>query len=248
MIFFLISSSICSHQVARVLEGGAAIEQGLALGDQAFEFDRADFRAVLFLLALPLPVFVVVELALRAGALFVEEVGEMPEKIVEIGFEAGVMQDAAQDVEQVRNRTCHKVRIGKRAGIAFVAGRLIAVEFEAVDNASGRGAAMRGFVFVCCRHGCLSLEVEAAPCGLYGEARWQRRGWGWGLHRGPCMPAAQRSAGPPRGRLFCFAMQSSPEGDAAENKRTRAVALRARLWLPRHSQRPGGGPSSAKER
>jgi hypothetical protein len=99
MIFFLISSSICSHQVAHVLEGGAAIEQGLALGDQAFEFDRADFRAVLFLLALTLPVFVVFELTLRAGGFFVEEIGEVPEEVIEIGLEARVAKHAAKDVD-----------------------------------------------------------------------------------------------------------------------------------------------------
>ena len=75
-------------EVADLLEGFAALDEALALGDEAFEFDRADFGAVLFLLAALLPVFVVVELTLHAGGLFVEEVGEAPEKIVEVGLEA----------------------------------------------------------------------------------------------------------------------------------------------------------------
>ena len=60
------------------------------------------------------------------------------------------------------------------------------------------------------------------------------------------MPAAGAQRRTARGRLFCFAMQSGPPlfpwGAAAENKRTSAVALRPRLWLPRHPQRPRGGP------
>ena len=73
-----------------MLEGGAAFEQGLSLGHQAFEFDRADFRAVLFLLALPLPVFVAFELTLSAGGLFVEKIGQVPEEVVEVGPSSGV--------------------------------------------------------------------------------------------------------------------------------------------------------------
>ena len=226
-----------------MLEGGAAVEQGLALGDQAFELDRAHFRAVLFLLALPLPVFVVVELTLRAGGLFVEEIGEVPEKVVEIGLEARVAEGAAKDVEEVRDRAGDKLRVGKRAGIGVSAGRLIAVEFEVLDHAGGRGTAMRWFEFVCRRHGVFSLEVEAAPCGLDGEALAGGAGGGCTAGLGP---RPERSGGRREGRLFCFAMQSGPatSGDAAENKWTRAVALRPRLWLPRHPQRPRGGPSS----
>ena len=228
-----------------MLEGGPAVDEGLALGDQAFEFDRAHFGAVLFHLAALLPVFVVVELTLRAGGLFVEEIGEVPEKVVEIGLEAGVTECAAKDVEEVRDCAGDKVRVGKRAGIGFASGRLIAVEFEVLDHAGGRGTVMRWFEVVCRRHGVSPLEVEAAPCGLCGEAR--ARGGGGGCTAG-LGPRPERSGGRREGRLFCFAMQSVPPilswGDAAENKWTRAVALRPRLWLPRHPQRPRGGPSS----
>ena len=150
-------------EVANVFEGFAALDEGLALGDQAFEFDRADFRAVLFLLAFPLPVFVAVELTLRAGGLFVEEVGQAPEQLVEVGLEARVAERAAKDVEQVRDGAGDKIRVGKRAGIGLGAGRLIAVEFEVVDHASGRGTAMGGFEVVCRRHGFFSFGSGGRP-------------------------------------------------------------------------------------
>ena len=69
-----------------------------------------------------LPVFVVVELTLHAGGLFVEEIGQMPEQIVEVGLEARVAEGAGKDVEEVRDGAGEKVRFGKRAGIGLVAG------------------------------------------------------------------------------------------------------------------------------
>jgi H+/Cl- antiporter ClcA len=52
-----------SGVVAEELHGVAAFDQREALWDQAFEFDRADFRAVLLLLAALLGALVVVEFA-----------------------------------------------------------------------------------------------------------------------------------------------------------------------------------------
>jgi hypothetical protein len=83
------------------------------------EFDRAHFGAVLLVLATPLPVFIVVELALNAGGLFVEEIGEMPEKIVEVGFDARVPKSPAKNVEHVRDRAFEAVCPGKRARVGL---------------------------------------------------------------------------------------------------------------------------------
>ena len=66
-----------------------------------------------------MPVLVAVELALRAGGLFVEEVGQMPEQLVEVGLEARVAERAGKDVEQVRDGAGDKVGFGKRAGIGL---------------------------------------------------------------------------------------------------------------------------------
>ena len=76
--------------VAEELHAVAALDQRLPLGDEALEFDRADFRAVLFLLAAPLRLLVVVEFALDAADGAVEEIDGRPEQVFEVGFEAGV--------------------------------------------------------------------------------------------------------------------------------------------------------------
>ena len=69
---------------------------------EALEFDRADLRAVLFLLAALLGVLVVVELALNPVGGAVEKVDLGPEQIVEVGFEARVAQGGDQGVEDIR--------------------------------------------------------------------------------------------------------------------------------------------------
>ena len=51
-------------RVAELFQAFAPFDERRALADQAFEFDRADFGAVLLLLAPPLRLFVVVEFAL----------------------------------------------------------------------------------------------------------------------------------------------------------------------------------------
>ena len=226
-----------------MFEGFAALDEGLAVGDQALEFDRADFGAVLFVLALLLPVFVVFKLALHAGGLFVEEIGQVPEKIVEVRLEACVAEGAGKDVEEVRDCACNEVGIGKRAGIGLVPGRLIAVEFEVLDHASGGGTAMRGFEVVSGRHWFLLLGSWWPPLAAL-MAR--------------LLPGARAGAAPralARGRnavedgegpfILVRDAKRTPisflGGAAAENKRTSAVALRTRLRHPRHTQRPRGG-------
>ena len=52
--------------VAEELHAVAALDERLPFGDQALQFDRADFRAVLFLLTAPLRLLIVVEFALDA--------------------------------------------------------------------------------------------------------------------------------------------------------------------------------------
>ena len=61
-----------------------------ALGDEAFELDRADLRAVLLLLAALLRLLVVVELAFDPVDGAVEEIDGRPEQVLEVGFEARV--------------------------------------------------------------------------------------------------------------------------------------------------------------
>ena len=54
-------------RVTELFQAFAPFDQGDALADQAFEFDRADFRAVLFLLAAFLRLLVGIERALDLG-------------------------------------------------------------------------------------------------------------------------------------------------------------------------------------
>ena len=150
-------------EIADVLESFAALEKGLAIKDEAFEFDRTHFRAVLFVLAFLLPVFVVFEVTLQASGLFVEEIGHVPENVVQFGLKARVAQSAAKDVEEVRDCAGKKVRFGKWAGIWLRARGLVAVEFEVFDDASGCGIAMGGFEVVSGRHWFMLLEVGGRP-------------------------------------------------------------------------------------
>ena len=78
--------------VAEEFKAVPAFDQRHSLGGEAFEFDRADFGAVLFFLAAPLRLLVVVEFALDAGDGAVEEIDGRPQQLFEVGFEARVAQ------------------------------------------------------------------------------------------------------------------------------------------------------------
>jgi hypothetical protein len=71
--------------IAEELDGVAALDQGEALCQQAFELDRADFRAVLFLLAALLGALVVVELAVHPAGGTVDRRQVLTEAAVVIG-------------------------------------------------------------------------------------------------------------------------------------------------------------------
>ena len=87
--------------VAEELDAVAALDQRQPLGDQALQLDRADFRAVLFLLAALLRLLVVVEFALDAVDGAVEQIDGRPEQVFEVGFEAGVGKGGDEGVEDV---------------------------------------------------------------------------------------------------------------------------------------------------
>ena len=76
--------------VAEEFHAVPALDEGLSLRREALQFDRADFRAVLFLLAAPLRLLVVVEFPLDPADGAVEGVDGRPEQVLEVGFEAGV--------------------------------------------------------------------------------------------------------------------------------------------------------------
>ena len=87
--------------VAEEFHGVAALDERDAFGRQPFQLDRPDLGAVLFLLAAPLGLLIVVELALDAVRGAVEEIDRGPEQILEIGLEARVAERRDQRVEDV---------------------------------------------------------------------------------------------------------------------------------------------------
>ena len=82
------------EMVAEEFEGVAALGQRQPLRDQSLQFDRTNFRAVLFGLRATLRGFIVVEIAADALRLAVEEVDEGPEQIGKIGLEPRVEKEA----------------------------------------------------------------------------------------------------------------------------------------------------------
>jgi hypothetical protein len=85
--------------VAKGFEAVAPVDQTLTLIEQSFEFDGFDLRAVLHGLALPLRLFVAVEVAFDPVDLAVEEVHDGPEQIGKILVELRVRRHCAESVE-----------------------------------------------------------------------------------------------------------------------------------------------------
>src|SRR5712671_720648 len=123
--------------IAEELHGLAALDEGEALCEQAFELDRADFRAVLLLLAALLGALVVVEFALDAAGGAMEQVDGRPQQVVEIRFEASVTQRCDQGIEDVDDRALDNACLGQRARIGLILERTPAVELELGEDVCG---------------------------------------------------------------------------------------------------------------
>ena len=123
--------------VAEELHAVAAFDERQPFGKQALEFDRANLRAVLLLLAALLGVRIVIELALHALGGAVEEVDRRPQQIFEVRFEAGVAERRDQRVEDVGHGPAGGGGFGQRPWVRLVAGRTIAIELEFGEDAVG---------------------------------------------------------------------------------------------------------------
>ena len=106
-----------ARAIAQIFEDLAAFEKRLALGDKAFEFDRAHLAAILFSLRASLAVFVVVERPLHAAGLAVKEVGEMPGAIVEVILEAAAGEGGGQAFKQEIEALIELAGVGERTGM-----------------------------------------------------------------------------------------------------------------------------------
>ena len=125
--------------VAKELHAVAALGQCETLGRQSLELDRSHLGAVLFALAAVLCLLVVVELAFDATCGAVEEVDGRPEQVLEVRFEARVVQGRDQSVENVCDGAGHGVAFGKRSRIGLVLEGAVAIELEFVEDVIGRG-------------------------------------------------------------------------------------------------------------
>jgi len=125
--------------VAKEFQGVAPFHQRQPLGDEALQFDRADFGAVLFALAELLGGFVVVESALHAIDGAVKEIDRRPEQTFEVGFKAGVGQRHHEGIKDIGDAACEDMRFGKRPRIGFILKRTVAIELEFAENLVRRG-------------------------------------------------------------------------------------------------------------
>jgi hypothetical protein len=166
--------------IAEELHGIASLDEGEALCQQAFEVDRADFRAVLLLLAALLGALIVVEFALDAAGGTMEQVDSRPQQIIEIGFEASITQGCDQGIEDVVDGATDEVCLGQRARIGLVLERTPAVELELRENVRSRGGALRVVVAIG-RHGDALRGTGRAHRGLRGD---HPTAGGPGPHRG----------------------------------------------------------------
>ena len=102
--------------VAEEFDGVAAFDQRHALGDEALQFDRTDFGAVLFLLASPLRQFVAVEFAFDPLGGAVEEIDGRPQQVLEVWFETGFAQASRSGRQNVGDGVATCVASGSGLG------------------------------------------------------------------------------------------------------------------------------------
>jgi hypothetical protein len=132
MHFELVSGSI-AHKFHSV----AAFDQAGAFAKQAFEFDRHDLGAILLALAALLGIFVVVEFALDPALGAVEEVGERPAQVLQIGFEPGVDHGGDEGIEHVGDGASGDALFRERPRVGFVGEGAIAVEGDFIEKMGG---------------------------------------------------------------------------------------------------------------
>jgi hypothetical protein len=124
--------------VAEEFHAVAAPDERRPLRQQAFELDRANLRAVLFLLTALLGVLIVVELALHAINGAVEEVDRRPQQVVEILLEACLTQRRDQRVEDVGDSASDYIGFGQWPLVGLALEGTVTVKFELGEDMIGR--------------------------------------------------------------------------------------------------------------
>jgi len=181
--------------VAEELHRIASFEQRHALGRKALELDRADLRAVLLLLASPLRLLVVVELAFDSPGGAMEEVDRRPKEVFEVWLEARIAERRDERIENVGDRAADGGFIGERPRVWLVLKGTVAIELELGEDAVSGRLVVRwlevGDVAVG-RHGVAFCRIGRAHRGLRGD---HTTAGGPGLHRGARRQRPERSGG-----------------------------------------------------
>src|SRR5665213_1612593 len=123
--------------LAEEFEGVAPFDQADALTDQAFELDRFDLGAVLFVLALALRLLVAVELAFDAVDLAMEQIHERPEQVVEIVLEPRVVEHGAEGADRRVEMLLGGVGFRQWPRIGLILVGTMAVKREFVEQMRG---------------------------------------------------------------------------------------------------------------
>ncbi len=115
-----------------------ALQQAEALGEKSFELDGPNLRTVLFLLGFALPVFIIIQLALDAVDLAVEDVDHRPQDVLQVGFKPRVAERPRDHIKNIRQRAAERIAVGQGAGVWLVLMGTPALHLQFLKDAGGR--------------------------------------------------------------------------------------------------------------
>ena len=156
------------REVAHAVIGVALFGERKPFGDEAFQFNRANFGPVLAALRAPLRLLVFVELAVDAGRHAVEDIGGGPEQVFQVGFEPRVAESDDEGVEDIRDRAFDGAGAWQGPRIGVVGKRSMSEELQFVEDEGCGGA---GFGLVIGHGRCASLSLTAPRAAFMGDGK-----------------------------------------------------------------------------
>jgi hypothetical protein len=133
MGFIVLGCPVTQH-----FEGGAAFQDRTTLQDQLFEFDGANFRAILIVLRGALALFILVELGLDTLGFAMKHIGEGPQQIRKIRLEARILEGFGQGLKQRCDGVVEGRGFGEAPRIWLIVMGMIAVELQLFEDTGGR--------------------------------------------------------------------------------------------------------------